>query len=134
MPDLDPQRAPERLAFREAGPTRELERLPDTPPEAASLAESLGGDYTSADLDATAQNALVDGTLRLTVQGRHGQLITVLTPLSADVMFAAHIDPVLASFGKVVLNVAREAGRVVGLRLNTARTRGLRFQRQESRA
>ncbi|PIF74761.1 CubicO group peptidase (beta-lactamase class C family) [Variovorax sp. 54] len=132
--DLDPQRAPDALVLHEGGQPRRFERLPETAPDAASLADELCGDYTSPDLDATAQMALVDGKLRLTVQGRHGQHACVLTPLSADVMTLVSVDPVLSQMGKSVLNVERKSGRVVGLLLATTRSRNIHLARQESRA
>jgi hypothetical protein len=132
--DIDPQRTPDTLMLHEGGLPRRFERLPATAPDAASLADALCGNYTSTDLDATAQMALVDGTLQLTVQGRHGQHLCLLTPLSADVMVLTSANPVLARMGKSILNVERKAGRVVGLRLDTLRTRNIHLARQESRA
>ena len=132
--DIDPQRAPDTLVLHEGGQPRRFERMGEAVPDAASLAAQLCGDYTSADLDATAQVALADGTLLLTVQGRHGQHVCALTALSADLMTLASTDPVLAQMGASVLNVEREAGRVVGLRLSTLRTRNIYLARQEPRA
>lgn len=132
--DIDPQRAPDALVLHEGGQPRRFERLPETAPDAVSLAEQLCGDYTSPDLDATAQMVLVDGKLQLTVQGRHGQHVCVLTPLSADVMTLASVDPVLAQLGKSVLNVKRKEGRVVGLQFATTRSRNIHLARQEPRA
>lgn len=132
--DIDPQRAPDAFVLHEGGQPRRFERLPETAPDAASLADALCGDYTSADLDATAQMVLVDGRLQLTVQGRHGQHVCVLTPLSADVATLASVDPVLAQLGKSVLTVERQGGRVVGLRFATTRSRNIHFARQEPRA
>lgn len=132
--DIDPQRAPDTLVLHEGGQPRRFERLAGAAPDVASLAEQLCGDYTSADLDATAQMALVGGRLLLTVHGRHGQHACVLTPLSADVMTLVSTDPVLSQMGKSVLNVERKEGRVVGLRLSTLRTRNIQLARQEQRA
>lgn len=132
--DLDPQRAPDTLVLHEGGQPRRFERLAEAAPDAASLADALCGDYTSADLDATAHMALVDGTLLLTVHGRHGQHVCALAPLSADVMTLTSTDPVLSQMGKSILNVERKAGRVVGLRLDTLRTRNIHLARQEPRA
>jgi CubicO group peptidase (beta-lactamase class C family) len=132
--DIDPQQAPDALVLHEGGLARRFERLPETAPDAASLAEALCGDYDSPDLDASAQVVLVDGTLRLTVQGRHGQHACTATPLSADVMVLASTDPVLAQLGRSILNVERKAGRVVGLRLDTMRSRNIHLARREPRA
>lgn len=132
--DIDPQRAPDTLVLHEGGQPRRFERLDAAVPDAASLAEQLCGDYTSADLDATGRMTLVDGTLLFTVQGRHGQHACALTPLSADVMTLVSTDPVLSQMGKSILNVERKAGRVVGLRMDTLRTRNIHFARQEQRA
>lgn len=132
--DIDPQRAPDTLVLHEGGQPRCFERMGETAPDAASLAAQLCGDYASADLDATAQVALADGALLLTVQGRHGQHVCALTALSADLMTLVSTDPVLGQMGASTLNVEREAGRVVGLRLSTLRTRNIYFARQEPRA
>ncbi|ATA56458.1 serine hydrolase [Variovorax boronicumulans] len=132
--DIDPQRAPDAFVLHEGGQPRRFERLPEIAPDAASLADELCGDYTSPDLDATARMVLVDGRLQLTVQGRHGQHVCVLTPLSADVATLASVDPVLAQLGKSVLNVERKGGRVVGLLFATTRSRNIHLARQEPRA
>ena len=132
--DIDPQRAPDAFVLHEGGQPRRFERLPETAPDAASLADELCGDYTSPDLDATARMVLVDGRLQLTVQGRHGQHACVLTPLSADVATLASVHPVLAQLGKSVLNVERKGGRVVGLLFATTRSRNIHLARQEPRA
>ncbi|MNU52391.1 Penicillin-binding protein 4* [compost metagenome] len=132
--DIDPQRAPDAFVLHEGGQPRRFERLPETAPDAASLADELCGDYISPDLDATARMVLVDGRLQLTVQGRHGQHACVLTPLSADVATLASVDPVLAQLGKSVLNVERKGGRVVGLLFATTRSRNIHLARQEPRA
>jgi hypothetical protein len=54
--------------------------------------------------------------------------------LSADVMTLVSTDPVLGQMGRSILNVEREAGRVVGLRLDTSRSRNIHLARQESLA
>jgi hypothetical protein len=132
--DIDPQRAPDTLVLHEGGQPRRFERIAAAAPELATLAEQLCGDYTSPDLDATAQVALAGGRLLLTVHGSHGQHVCALTPLSADVMTLVSTDPVLGQMGKSVLTVARKEGRVTGLRLSTLRTRNIQLARQEPRA
>nr|WP_255519258.1 serine hydrolase domain-containing protein [Xylophilus sp. ASV27] len=132
--DIDPQRTPDTLVLYEGGEPRRYERLHAPAPDAAALAEKLCGDYTSADLDATAQLTLANGALLLTVHGRHGQHACVLKPLSPDVMTLTSTDPVLSQMGKSILNVERKAGRVTGLRLSTLRTRNIHLVRQEPRA
>ncbi|MBB1602026.1 hypothetical protein A9977_18475 [Variovorax sp. UMC13] len=132
--DIDPQRTPDTLVLHEGGQPRRFERMAETAPDVAALAGQLCGDYTSPDLDATARMALVDGTLMFMVQGRHGMHACAVTPLSADVMTLVSTDPVLGQMGRSILNVEREAGRVVGLRLDTSRSRNIHFARQESLA
>ncbi len=132
--DIDPQRAPDTLLLHEGGQPCRFERLPQTVPGIAAVAEQLCGDYTSADLDATARMALTDGTLLLTVHGRHGQHACTLAPMSADVMTLTSTDPVLGQMGHSTLTVEREQGRVTGLRLHTLRTRNIHLVRQESHA
>ncbi|CAN5381265.1 hypothetical protein BH10PSE18_BH10PSE18_02570 [soil metagenome] len=132
--DLDPQRVPDVFTLREGEHPQRFERLPETAPEATSLAPELCGDYVSADLNASARMTLVDGTLLLTVQGRYGQHVCALKILSADVMVLNSTDPVLAQMGNSILNIEREAGQVTGLRLDTLRTRNIHLVRQESRA
>ncbi|MFM9924721.1 serine hydrolase domain-containing protein [Variovorax sp. H27-G14] len=132
--DIDPQRAPDTLVLHEGGQPCRFERLPENVPDIAAVAAQLCGDYTSADLDATARMALVDGALLLTVQGRHGQHVCALTPISADVMTLTSTDPVLSQMGQSTLTVERKQGRVTGLRLHTLRTRNIHLARQESHA
>ncbi|XAH21367.1 serine hydrolase domain-containing protein [Xylophilus sp. GW821-FHT01B05] len=131
---VDAEKAPHAFTLREGGNPRRFELLPDVPPDAASLATQLCGSYRSADLDASAQMELVDGNLLLTVQGRYGHQAAALKILSDDVMVLTSTDPVLAQLGRSILNVERNAGQVVGLRLDTLRTRRIHLVRQEASA
>lgn len=130
---VDPAQAPETLAVRDGGQLQRFQRLPDEAPAAATLAPQLIGRYHSADLDADALITLEGETLLLTLQGRHGQMRTRVQPVSADVVALVPIDPMLAALtNSVVLNLDRRddpAGPVSGLRLDSVRSRHLRFTR-----
>ncbi len=130
---VDTTQAPQTLTLREGGESQRLQRLPDTPPEPATLAAALCGSYTCPDLDASAQIASRAEGLLLTVQGRHGQMFAHLAPLSDDVLAIVPTDPLLARLNaSSIFNIERAAaGRVTGLRFDGARTRRLRFLREE---
>jgi len=135
----DPAQVPATLTLREGGQSQRLERLPDTPPAPAALAPQLCGVYRCADLDASAQLALCGQRLLLSIQGRDGQLTLSLTPLSDMVLTISATDPMLAALGASgIFNIERGgAGRdglVTGLRFDGARTRQLRFVREEQPA
>ncbi|WP_435471895.1 serine hydrolase domain-containing protein [Variovorax sp. GB1P17] len=131
----DATRAPDTLVLREGGHLQRFERLPETAPDIAWLAPQLCGDYRSADLDASAQIERTNDALQMTVQGRHGRQVGRLQALSHEVMTFTPCDPLLAALGgSSVLNIERSAGRVVGLRLDSLRTRHIHFARQETHA
>ncbi|MCX2865481.1 serine hydrolase [Paucibacter sp. PLA-PC-4] len=130
---VDPAQAPQTLAVREGGQMQHFQRLSDEAPAAAAIAPQLIGRYRSADLDADAVIALEGQTLMLTIQGRHGQMQARVQPASPDVVTLIPIDPMLAALTRsVVLNLDRrdgQSGQVLGLRLDSVRTRHLRFVR-----
>ena len=128
---VDTAQVPETLTLREGGQLQGLRRMAEAAPTPAALATELRGGYRCPDLDATAQLELRDERLLLTVQGRHGQMIVWLTPLSAEVLTITPADPLLAALGTASLFTVERGddGQVVGLRYDGARTRRLRFLR-----
>jgi hypothetical protein len=131
---VDTTQPPPTLALREAGELQPLQRLPETPPDAAALAPQLCGRYRSDELDADAQIELgAQGQLLMTLQGRHGRLSTLLKPFSDRVLGITPTDLLIAALGASnIINIERGAGgEVTGLRYDSARTRGLRFVREE---
>ncbi|QPF73467.1 beta-lactamase family protein [Roseateles sp. DAIF2] len=127
---VDPAQAPDSLEVRDGGRVLRFRRLPETAPEAAALASQLVGGYRSADLDAGGQIAMEGAMLTLTVQGRHGQLRFRLQPVSDEVLLIVPTDPLLAALANSnVVNLDRAGGRVVGLRIDSVRTRHMRFTR-----
>lgn len=132
---VDAAQAPDRLEVRDGGRVQHFQRLPDTVPAAASFAPQLCGSYRSADLDAEAQIAFDGTNLKLTVQGRHGQLRFRLQPVSDAVLQIFPTDPLLATLANSnVLNLDRQGERVIGLRIDSTRTRHMRFTREEQSA
>ncbi|HTD07049.1 serine hydrolase domain-containing protein [Undibacterium sp.] len=130
--EIDPELAPDTIALREGGQLRHFTRLPDTAPSAAVLAPQLCGDYRAPDLDATASITLQGERLALSVQGKHGSNLLYLQALSDDVMAVTSADSLLSALGGGgILNIERRAGRVVGLRLDSLRTRHLHLLRAE---
>lgn len=130
---VDAAQAPEALEVREGGELMRLRLVPETAPTAAALAPGLVGDFRSADLDAGGQIEADDAGLSFTVQGRHGQLRYRAHPVSDEVMLLVPTEPLLAALANSnVLNLDRAAGPgspVVGLRVESIRTRHLRFAR-----
>ena len=130
---LDPAHAPDLLEVRDGGRLLRLRRVSELAPTAAALAPGVVGAFRSADLDAGGQIDFDGTTLSFTVQGRHGQLRYRAQPVSDDVMLIVPTDPLLAALANSnVLNLDRAAGPgspVVGLRVESIRTRHLRFTR-----
>lgn len=127
---VDPARAPDTLAVRDGGRQLRFRRVAEAAPEVAALAPQLVGTYRSPDLDADALIAFDGALLTLTVQGRHGQLRFRLQPVSDAVLLIVPTDPLLAALANSnVVNLERAGGRVVGLRIDSIRTRHMRFTR-----
>jgi len=120
----DQPQAPARLEITESGRTLHLELLPDTaPPE---VVESLAGRYRAPDLAADAVVQLKDGAWTLRVDGRYAINEMTLEALSADVVGFSHPQfPQLRG----VLSIDRRDGAVIGFRIDTGRTRAMRFER-----
>jgi len=131
----DTSQTPDTLALREGGDLQQLRRLPETPPEAAAFAPAVVGSYLCSDLDASARITLEDGALMLAIQGRHGRMVSHVQPLSDDVATIVPLDALIAAVGtSCVLNIDRRDGQVVGLRLDSVRSRHVRFTREETGA
>ena len=131
---VDGATAPDALTIADGGHLLRCARLPDAPPESAALAPALAGRYRVDDLDADVRVALEgDGEqarLVVRLQGAYGRSAYRLQPLSADVLLAMPLDPLLVAIGGgAIVNVDREGGRVAGLRLDAPRLRRLRFTR-----
>ncbi len=122
--------APQTLRFWEGSCVGPFEQMPAQPPELARVAEGLVGRYRAADLGADAEMRFADGKLRLRIAGGLGGNDLELEAWSADVLAWSAISfPLLRG----LISVERdEAGRMQGLRLDTIRTRGLRFKRLAS--
>jgi D-aminopeptidase len=120
----DQAQAPARLEITESGHTLQLELLPDTAPVEALA--SLEGRYHARDLGADAVVVLEDGCWKLRVFGQHAINEMTLEPLSADVAGLSHpLFPPL----RAALSIDRREGAVTGFRVDTGRTRAMRFDR-----
>ncbi|MCH7343359.1 beta-lactamase family protein [Pelomonas sp. CA6] len=118
---------PSALDISEGGHVERFERLPANPPSAEEASHGLLGRYRAPDLEAQAELRLDEGQLRLEVIGAYGRHTMALEPFSTDV-FGWREKSTLPLFG--VLNLERDADRrVQALRIDTVRTRGLRFER-----
>jgi D-aminopeptidase len=123
---------PASLELAEAGLTERYERLPATPPPLAEVGAALVGRYRAPDLLAEAEirfgGADQDRRLLITVFGAWGSNTMALEAWS-DRVFGWQI-PATHTPQRGVLSVERDAlGRLVALRINTPRTRRLRFER-----
>ena len=133
--EIDGDSAPDVIAVDDGGHWLRCERLPDSPPGDAALAPALSGRYRLPDLEADAQVALEgdgeEARLVIRLQGAYGRSAYRLQPLSDDVLQAIPLDALMAAIGGGgIVNVDREGGRVVGLRLDAPRLRRLRFTRE----
>ncbi len=115
---------PATLEMTESGHVLRLELLPDAAP--ADAIAPLAGRWHAADLDADAVIALEDGTWTLRIFGQYAVNVLALEPLSADVVGLAHpVHPQLRG----ALSIDRHEGVVTGFRVDSGRTRGMRFER-----
>ena len=123
----DQPQAPARLEITESGHTLHLELLPDTTPQEAIA--PLAGRYLAADLGADALVVLENGTWKLRVFGQYAVNEMALEALSADVVALTH--PLLPQL-RAALSIDRRAGAVTGFRVDTGRTRAMRFERVDA--
>jgi D-aminopeptidase len=120
----DQAQAPARLEITESGNVLQLELLADEAP--ADAIAPLAGRYRCADLDADAAVVREGDTWKLRVFGQYALNEMVLEALSADVLGFAHpLFPQLRG----VLSPDRADGAVTGFRIDTGRTRGMRFHK-----
>jgi len=119
--------APLQLELIEAGRSERFDLLPETPPPLAEAGTPLLGRYRSADLDAEARISFEGEQLQLQIRGAYGGNRVALQPFSAIVFACQELDTPLGR--TAVLRVEHKAGRVIGFRLDTPRTRQLAFAR-----
>ncbi len=121
---------PDQLEIIDSGHRESCTRLPDTGPDAATLAPELIGRYRYADLDRELAVILEDRVLYLDLRPLYGKSRLQLEPLSDDVcgfrLTGSFPIPVPTAGS---LAIERENGRVTGLWLNSPRTRNLWLQR-----
>ena len=116
--------APATLEMTESGHVLRLEVLPDTAP--ADAVAPLAGRWRAADLAADAIVLQQDGAWMLRIFGQYAVNEMVLEALSDDVVGLAHpVHPQLRG----ALSVTRRDGVVTGFRVDSGRTRGMRFER-----
>jgi D-aminopeptidase len=120
--------APKVLTLSESGHPEQFDRAPSTPPPVAQAGIELIGRYHSADLAADA-NLRFDGEkLQLEILGRHGSHTLELEPWCADLFAWKSTIAYLPLRG--LLSIDRDlSGSVQGFRLDSMRTRRLRFER-----
>ena len=121
--------APQALRLKEGGHAEDLELLPETPPALAEAGRELVGGYRAPELDAHAIVRFDGDELRLALAGRFGGTSILLQALAGDVFGWQMEGPDLPLRG--ALRVERKNGRVVGLRMDTMRTRHLLLEREE---
>jgi CubicO group peptidase (beta-lactamase class C family) len=119
--------APATLTISEAGNAERYSRLPATPPAAARAGRALVGHYRCADLRAQASVAFEGKRLVLRIVTPNGRRAVALQALSNSVFGTSALDPMVPGFH--ALTVERQAGKVTGFRLSSARARRLHFAR-----
>ena len=119
--------APATVQLDDGGTMRTLERLPATAPALAQAGQALLGCYRAPDLDAQAQIVFDGAALLLRVASSGGPNVLRLSAYS-DHVFGWQFTGELAALGGT-LHVERSGGQVIGLRLNTLRTRHMHFVR-----
>ena len=121
------QAAPETLVLTEAGHAERYERLPATAPLLAQVGQALLGRYRAPDLGAEAEIRFDGDKLLLEVFGAHGRDVMVLEAFSDRVFglrFGGEYPPMRGA-----LSAEAAPGPVAAFRINTPRTRNLRFER-----
>jgi CubicO group peptidase (beta-lactamase class C family) len=124
---VEGQSPPGALTMSEGGHAERYERLPAVPPGLASVAAPLLGRYRAPDLAADAIMRLDGAQLLLDISGPHGRDLMTLEAFSDRVFgvrFSGEHPPMCG-----VLTVEWSPEGVTGLRVNTPRTRNLRFER-----
>jgi CubicO group peptidase (beta-lactamase class C family) len=121
---------PQQLDLCEAGRNECFDLLPDPPPALAEAGADLPGRYRSADLAAEATVRWQGEQLLLQIHGAHGGNLISLQAFSPEVFGCRELDAASLQPRSAVLRVQRQAGRVTGFRIDTPRTRHLRFERQ----
>ncbi len=131
LPQTPDAPAPATLTLKEGGHPHQFVALPEVAPTFAELAPQLVGTYRVPDLDASARIDLEGEALHLRILGSGGRHSLRLEALSPEVLAWSSADPQLSAVVRGILNVERAGGRVVGLRLDSVRTRHLRLLREE---
>ncbi|WP_395407111.1 serine hydrolase [Pseudoduganella sp. UC29_106] len=124
---VENQAPPSALTLSEAGRAERYERLPDTPPSLASAGRALVGRYHARDLGADALMRFEGEQLLLEVFGSHGRDVMVLEAFS-DLVFGLRFGGEYPPM-RGVLSAEPSSGAIKAFRINTARTRHLRFER-----
>jgi hypothetical protein len=120
----DRAEAPTTLELTESGHVLRLELLPESAP--ADAVAPLAGRYRAADLDADAVVVQEDGGWKLRIFGQYAVNELALEALSAEVAGLSHaVHPQLRG----ALSIDRRDGSVSGFRVDSGRTRGMRFER-----
>jgi hypothetical protein len=119
--------APAELVISEAGNGERFKRLPDAPPATAQAGRALVGRYRCADLRADASIAFEGEQLTLRMRTPEGQRTASLQALSNTVFGYSALDPLMPAFH--ALTVERQASKITGFRLSSARARRLHFVR-----
>lgn len=130
LPAADPGQAtaaPPALVLSEAGHPERYERLPATPPSLAQAGQALLGRYRSADLGVDAEMRFDGDKLLLEVFGTFGRDVMMLEAFS-DLVFGLRFGGETPPM-RGVLSAERSGGAVTAFRVNTQRTRNLRFER-----
>lgn len=118
---------PATLTLSEGGHAERYERLPAIAPSADEVGQALLGRYHAPDLGADALMRFEGTQLLLEVFGAHGCDVMALEPFS-DLVFGLRFGGEHPPM-RGVLSAERSDGAVKAFRINTHRTRNLRFER-----
>ncbi len=125
--------SPAEITISDGGHLLRCERLPGSGP--VTLAKELAGLYRVSDLEIDGRIEPDGDLMTMRLQGPHGRSAYRLRPLSDEVLFAEPLDSLFTAIGGGgIVNVDREAGRVVRLRMDGGRLRRLRLTREEASA
>jgi CubicO group peptidase (beta-lactamase class C family) len=118
---------PRALPYNESGRREMLRLLPKRPPSTPKAGVPLAGRFRCPDFGAEASLALEGANLVLRLVGVHGERSITLEALSNDVFAGTTQESSAPGF---VLTVERRtSARVDAFRVNTMRTRDVRFER-----
>jgi hypothetical protein len=118
---------PDTISLSEGGHIEQFDKMPEIPPKNSEIFDTLIGRYISNDLDIEGEFSLSGEDLLFSICGKRGGNTLKIEAWSPDVLSWTSLKFQLI---RGLMSIRRDKyGFVVGLQVNTLRTRGLEFKR-----